>query len=364
MNPTWLKRTLYFGLWTLVGLLFSTQWYITSTIVGPPITWFYAFTWVMTDWYAWGALAPFVIALGRRYPIDQATWRAAIAIHLAAAVGFALVHPVLFALATYWTPPAQLPAMSFWTLLANLVAKKCLTNIVTYAAILGVGHVFEYYGRFRERELRASQLEGQLVRARLRALEMQLRPHFLFNTLNTVSELIHSDPRAADRMVARLGDMLRATLDGEGGDEVPLRRELEHLDRYLDIERTRFRDRLRVEVEADADALDAAVPKLFLQPIVENALRHGIGSRPGPGSVAIRASRQNGRLVILVRDDGPGLANGSDSVDGAGIGLSNTRARIEQLYGRDAELSLRNVAGGGAEVSMKIPYRSVAGDEG
>jgi two-component system, LytTR family, sensor kinase len=359
MSPSWIKRTLLFGLWTLVGLLFSTQWYITSTIVGPPVTWVYAFTWVMTDWYAWGALAPLVFELGRRHPVDQTTWRTSVPIHLAAGVGFALIHPVLFALATYWTPSAQLPAMDFSTLLSNLIAKKCLTNIVTYAAILGVGHVFEYYRRFRERELRASQLEGQLVRARLRALEMQLRPHFLFNTLNTVSELIHSDPRSADRMVARLGDMLRATLDGEGGDEVSLERELEHLDRYLDIERTRFRDRLRVDVEADAETLDAAVPKLFLQPIVENALHHGIGSRPGPGHVAIRASRENGMLVILVRDDGPGLASGPDSAEGSGIGLSNTRARIEQLYGRDADLRLRNVAGGGVEVSMTIPYRSV-----
>jgi two-component system, LytTR family, sensor kinase len=363
MNRRWLKRTLLFGLWTLVGLLFATQWYITSTIVGPPVTWAYALTWVMADWYAWGVLAPLVFELGRRYPVDQRTWRATFPIHLAAGVGFALVHPVLFALATCWTPSAQISHMGFPALVSALVAKKVLTNLVTYAAILGVGHVFDYYRRFRERELRASQLEGQLAHARLRALEMQLRPHFLFNTLNAVSELVHSDPRAAERMIARLGDLLRATLDAENGGEVPLRRELEHLDRYLDIERTRFRDRLRVDVEAGPDVLDAAVPSLILQPIVENALRHGVGSRPGPGRVEVRAERANGRLVIRVRDDGPGLSGTPPHGDGTGIGLTNTRSRIEQLYGHEARLDLTNAPTGGVEVSMTIPYRSIERDD-
>jgi LytS/YehU family sensor histidine kinase len=264
----------------------------------------------------------------------------------------------LFALATAWTPSARISHMGFQVLAMNLVAKKCLTNLAVYGVILGAARLFAYYERTRERELRASQLEGQLARAQLRALEMQLRPHFLFNTLNAVSELIHTDPRAADRMVARLGDMLRATLEGEGDGEVSLRRELEYLDRYLDIERMRFRDTLRVDVETDPEALDAAVPGLILQPIVENALRHGVGSRPGPGRIEIHAARENGRLVIHVRDDGPGLPNGTPPAEGTGIGLDNTRARIEQLYGPEARLELRNAEAGGAEVSLSIPFRS------
>jgi len=348
-----------FGLWTLVGVLLATQWYITSTIVGPPVTLVYALTWVLADWYAWGALAPLVIATSRRLPIDVRTWRSAVPLHLAASVGFALVHPVLFALATCWTPSAGIGHLGFATLVASLAAKKCLTNVVMYWALVGAGHAFEYRRRLRVRELRESQLEAQLAGARLHALEMQLRPHFLFNTLNTIAELVHTDPAAADRTIVRFGDLLRESLDERGDSEIPLRRELAQIDRYLDIERTRFRDRLRVEVDAEAEALDAAVPRLILQPIVENALKHGIGSRTDAGSLTISATREHEKLVLRVRDDGPGLRADAPA---EGIGLENTRARIEQLYGGAARLELTEAEPCGLEVSLAIPFRSVTSE--
>jgi len=190
---------------------------------------------------------------------------------------------------------------------------------------------------------------------------MQLHPHFLFNALHAVSELIHRDPRAADRMVSRLGDMLRATLENDDKDEVPLRRELELLERYLDIERVRFRDRLEVSIEIAPECLDAAVPSLILQPLVENAIHHGIASRPGASRVEIRAERTGASLLIRVSDDGRGL--GADApAPPAGIGLSNSRARLAQLYGEHQRLELRNSDGRGLEVILEIPYADVSED--
>jgi two-component system LytT family sensor kinase len=363
MKRRWLTWFLPFGAWTVAGLLFASQWYLTSTVVGPPVSWAYVLTWVVADCYIWAALSPLVLLMGRRFPIESGTWRSAVPLHLGAAAGLSLVHSLAYALATCWTPSAQLPPMTFGHLLFNLTTKKCLTNVVTYSVVLGLGHLFEYHRQFRERELRASQLEGQLSRARLHALEMQLHPHFLFNALNAVSELIHRDPRAADRMVVRLGDMLRATLEGRGAGEVPLRRELELLECYLEVERMRFHDRLDVVFDIDAGSLDAPVPSLILQPLVENAIRHGIASRTGAGRVEIGAGREDGMLVVRVRDDGPGLAEGAPAETGRGVGLSNTRARLEQLYGREARLVLRNVAGGGLEVSLAIPLGVAAGED-
>jgi signal transduction histidine kinase len=358
MRRLGLNWALVFGAWTVVGLLLASQWYLTSAVVGPPVSWSYVLTWVMSDCYIWAALSPLVLYLGRRFPIEHGTWRAAVPLHLAAAAALSPLHSLAYTLATCWTPSAQLPEMAFGHLLFNLATKKCLTNVVTYWVVLGLGHVLEYHRRFREREIRASQLEGQLASARLLALEMQLRPHFLFNALNAVSELIHTNPRAADRMVVRLGDMLRATLDGGASGEVPLRRELEQLERYLDVERMRFSDRLEVAFDVDPESLDAPVPNLILQPLVENAIRHGIASRPGAGRVEVEAHRLNGALVVRVRDDGPGLAGAGAPADG--VGLSNTRARLEQIYGAGASLDLRNAAGGGLEVTLTIPARTVA----
>lgn len=191
---------------------------------------------------------------------------------------------------------------------------------------------------------------------------MQLHPHFLFNALHTLSELIHRDPRAADRMVAGLGDMLRATLDSGGAEEVPLRQELDLLERYLDIERVRFRDRLDVDVQVDPACLAAAVPNLILQPLVEKAIRHGIAARPGAHRVEFHAGRRGESLVVQVRDDGVGLAG--EAPASGGIGLANSRARVEQLYGARGRLDLSNIHGGrGLEVTLEIPFRPASDQE-
>ena len=222
-------------------------------------------------------------------------------------------------------------------------------GIATYFTVLGMQYGFRYYRQYQEREqealrleLHTSELKTQLVSAQLSALKMQLQPHFLFNTLNAIMVLVRQQKgRQAEEMLAHLSDLLRCVLEDVEAQEVPLRRELEYLQLYLSIEQVRFQDRLRTEIAADPAILDAAVPHMGLQPIVENAIRHGIGKSSSAGKIQISAARVNDMLEIKVQDDGPGLPDG-DSSQGRGIGLANTRARLHQLYGDAAQLTGEN----------------------
>jgi LytS/YehU family sensor histidine kinase len=226
-----------------------------------------------------------------------------------------------------------------------------------YAGLIGLVHALSYYRLFRDREVRNSQLETRLARSQLQVLRAQLQPHFLFNTLNSIAALMHRDVESADRMVTRLGDLLRLSLSHTERQEVPLRQELAFLEKYLDIQRTRFRDRLTARVSADADALDGLVPSLILQPLVENAIRHGIEPRAAAGRVDVRARLDGDALVVEVEDDGPGLSpDARGEPNGCGIGLANTRARLEQLYGDRQRLTLSN-GPGGLLVRVELPYR-------
>jgi two-component sensor histidine kinase len=231
-------------------------------------------------------------------------------------------------------------------------------NLPVYWVLVSLVHTLRFYRRAEERARKALELEARLADAKLQALRMQLHPHFLFNTLNAIAALVHKDPRAADDMITNLSELLRATLD-TAAQEIPLRQELEFLDRYLEIQQMRFGDRLRVEKDLDAAALDALVPTLILQPLVENAIRHGIEPARGPGVVTLRARRaESGLLRLSVRDSGGGAAPREKS--SPGIGLANTRARLEALYGRAARLSLHADAEGGFTVEMEIPFRDAS----
>ena len=252
------------------------------------------------------------------------------------------------------------------TILAALVVLTLIAfhqTITTYWIILGIQYGIGYYHRYQERErealrleLHASELEGQLVRAQLSALKMQLQPHFLFNTLNAIMVLVRQQKgQEAEQMLARLSDLLRCVLEDVEAQEVPLRRELEYLQLYLSIEQVRFQDRLRAEISADPAILGAAVPQMGLQPIVENAIRHGLGRSSAAGRIQISAARVNETLVLRVQDDGPGLAPANSS-SGPGIGLANTRARLHQLYGDAARLTVEDGEPDGAVVTMVLPY--------
>ena len=235
-------------------------------------------------------------------------------------------------------------------------------NFVTYWIVVAATQGYLYYSRYREGELRTAQLSAQLAQAQLQALRMQLHPHFLFNTLNAISTLVHKDPEIADRMIARLSDLLRLTLENIGVQEVRLAQELQFLERYLEIERMRFPDRLQVRMHIAPETLDARAPYLILQPIVENAIRHGIAPRSTLGTVEIRAECKNDRLILEVRDDGPGIS--PDRIPKDGVGISSTRARLERLYGAAHQFELRNAAEGGLVVTLAMPFRLTAGASG
>jgi sensor histidine kinase YesM len=247
----------------------------------------------------------------------------------------------------------DLPTMAFQT----SVLAQFHIQVATFWVILGIGAAFEYYAKFRERELRASQLESRLAQAQLEVLRMQLQPHFLFNTLHTISAFMQEgEIEAADRMISRLSDLLRLALEGGGAQEVPLRQEMAFLERYLEIQQIRFQEQLRVSLRVPDELLDACVPSLILQPLVENAIKHGVTPRAEGGEVSVEVTREHGRLRLAVRDDGPGITAASTRV-GNGVGLANTRARLEQLYGDRQRFVVGNAPGGGALVELTIPLR-------
>jgi hypothetical protein len=230
-------------------------------------------------------------------------------------------------------------------------------NLPVYVVIVSVVHAFALYRRVQERDRRALELTTSLSQAKLQALRLQLQPHFLFNTLNAISTLVHTDPDRADEMIVNLSEMLRLSL-AVGEQEVPLRREIEILDRYLQIEQMRLGERLRVERAIEPTVLDARVPPLLLQTIVENAIRHGIEPRAAPGTVRVSAAKAGERLRLLIADDGIGLASSGRFSERRGVGLANTESRLAELYGADGRIELHEPAEGGCRVEITIPLRA------
>ncbi len=248
-----------------------------------------------------------------------------------------------------------------WKTFYQIVIRQFDYGVYLYFIILLFNHGLEYYRRFQDERISASQLKTELAQAQLQALKMQLHPHFLFNTLNAIAVLIEADPKAARVMLGQLSDLLRLTLENAETQEVSLRKELEFLDQYLRIQQTRFGERLAIKKEIDPATIEVNVPYLILQPLLENAIRHGVESVPGPASVEISASRQNGMLELRVRDTGPGLTNDSYTLSKRGLGLANTRARLQTLYGEQYRLELNNADSGGLQVVVLIPLSDQGG---
>jgi len=344
--PAWKRWLLALGFWTALGLFFATQTGLSYTYQQGSAPWGFLVRLALGEWYIWALLAPAVLWLARRFPFERGRRVRALVVHLPASLAFTAAKLLI-------------EGQVVWPLL-GLTRPLNPTNkihlaMLTYWAVVGVGHGIQYYRRYRERELKASQLEARLAEARLDALRTQLQPHFLFNTLHAISTLMHRDVEAAERMLARLSDLLRMTLDSSGEQEVCLKREMEFLGRYLEIEQTRFADRLSVELRIAPEALDARVPSLLLQPLVENAVRHGIAPRAGPGRIEIHASLADQRLCIEIEDDGRGLPQNLRQ----GLGITNTRARLEQLYGAAHRFDLRPAGNGrsGTLVRIELPLR-------
>jgi signal transduction histidine kinase len=312
----------------------------------------------LATWLPWAVLGPMIFWLCRQFSFEGGRWATSFLVHLPASFLFGILWSV-FRWSFSFVPWVDERPLVF----TKVAMAHLYLWFLSYWVLVGVHEAWHNYQRFKQGELRATQLEARLAHAQLEVLKGQLHPHFLFNTLHAISTLIHRDPDAADEMLAQLSDLLRMTLANIGVQEVPLQQELEFLRRYLDIQQMRFQDRLRVVVDVPADTLDVRVPNQVLQPLVENAIRHGVDAQRGEGLVEIRARAEGQTLRLTVRDDGPGLApDAGEKVPqrGRGIGLSNTRARLRELYGPASVLGLANHPAGGAVVSLTIPLRREA----
>jgi hypothetical protein len=309
-------------------------------------------------WYPWVLLTPFVLALGRRFSLERSSPWIALPVHLVAGIAVGATHLAL-ALAGMRAVSPVPPERSFSSAYLDWMLPTYLEfTVLIYFAILGLVYAIEYYRRYVRGTVHASRLEAELAKAQLQSLRTQLQPHFLFNTLHAISSLMDEDVRAARRMIARLADLLRTTLDTGDQQEVSLLRELETLQLYLDIERERFSDRLRIELDVRADVLEARVPSLLLQPLGENAVRHGIAPLQRGGRILVSAAREAGSLSLTVEDDGAGALG--ERAPREGVGLRNTRARLERLYPETHELTIDRPSAGGFRVRVRIPYSTVA----
>jgi two-component system, LytTR family, sensor kinase len=317
-------------------------------------------------WYVPALLATPIMALALRFPLARVRWPVQLGVHTAGA----LVYSVLHSAAMLGTRVALshiggLPALAspWWQAGSREYLRQLDWLLMTYLFLVGLAHALAYQRESEARALDTARIETRLVEARLQALQHQLQPHFLFNTLNTIAGLVHANPEAADRMIAGLGDLLRATLHTSGIQEVPLDQELDVLGTYLEIEKARFGSRLRVSIEIDPAVREALVPHLLLQPLAENAIRHGVSPNVRPGWVEVRANREAADLVVQVRDSGNGLAPERLSALNGGVGLRNTRARLEHLYPAAHQCLFANLSDG-FSVTVRIPFRPAAADAG
>jgi signal transduction histidine kinase len=316
----------------------------------------------LTDWYAWAALSPLLLRAARRFPLQRLGLARALPLHLLLGVLFSLLQVLGHLLIDL--PIERLVLGAPFDALEHarvLLGIGLAGNVSVYLAMVGGVHALDYWRESRQRRLTASRLQTRLAEARLQMLQMQLQPHFLFNTLHAISALMHQDVREADRMLVRLGELLRLSLERVGTQEGTLRRELDFLGPYLDIEQKRLGSRLTVAVEVAPEALEARVPTLLLQPLVENAVRHGVAPRLAPGRVEVHARREGDTLRLWVQDDGPGLPPGGVEALRLGVGLTNTQARLEQLYGAQHQLCLTDAPGGGFCVGLTLPWRTGEG---
>jgi len=308
-------------------------------------------------WFTWLALLPAVTAAARRYPIVGAPRKRWLFRQLGLALVFSALHSLLVSSIRHML---GINLYGFIEGAMNLFFSQPGRNFLTYAFIATAYHAVAYHKAVRERDVRAVRLEVDLAEAKLASLENRLRPHFLFNTLNAIASLIRDDPSAAEAMLGQLSDLLRASLRADPGADVRLDEELHLVEQYLAIQRVRFQDRLNVGLRATDEARQALVPQLILQPIVENAVRHGIAPRESGGSVWVLAERPDGRLRLVVEDDGVGMSDVPSANAGEGIGLGGLRSRLAHLYGGDHRVEVAPRLPSGTRVTIEIPYRTAA----
>lgn len=370
------ERLSVLGIWTGLGLLESAKAWIARRFSPQPVAWSTVLVGNLPWWLMWAVLTPLAIALARRVRPERGRLAFA-AIHFLAAVLLSLLHHTVVGTLYYYTHTrgnalaigidGELVTMTLGLQFRNFFTSYFVVNVLTYFAVIAAYYGLDFYKRYRQGELRAARLEAGMHQARLAALRMELNPHFLFNTLNAVAGLVRrSQDTGAIDMLARLSALLRATLEQADDPEIPLDKELELLGMYLEIERVRFGGRLEVDVVAEADAQSAMVPPFILQPLVENAVRHGVARNPGPGRVQVLARVEQDELVVTVTNTGPVIPPSAvlRATREGGIGLANARQRLAELYGSRADLVLEALPQGGARAVIRLPRIESGADAG
>ena len=361
-SPAW--RRLFYALIFVLGWAVFMGLMSAQHVLSGAFAWTDALRMTLNQWVPWVLFSPFIFWLAFRFPIERVGWKLRLALHAGVC---ALVVLICAAAGDYLLPTqGRPPPNGIWPNDAIMRGPPPLWfriqfNMPIYLVIASLGHAFVYFRRAQQRDRRALELETHLAQARLQALRTQLHPHFLFNTLNAISTLVHTAPNQADDMIGNLSTLLRLSLDSATEQEVPLGRELDFLDRYLDIEQIRFGERLRIEKQTSPETRAAWVPTFILQPLVENAIRHGIEPQVAPGVIRISAEREGEKLRLTIADTGVGLPQFSDGARPLdGIGLSNTRARLQSLYPARHQFSLHNTEAGGCVVEIEIPFHTRA----
>lgn len=367
--------------WTVPGLMTTTVGLTMNRNPSEPeISLVPIFISQLTVWWYWAAVTPLVWWLGRRFPLERHRLTGALSLHAVSALIAGLMYTVTNAAIVRLSFPATAGSEPFAQWFRSYLTSRLPVGVLLYFALLGIGAALDSRKRLRQRDLQASQLSAQLARAQVQALQTQLQPHFLFNTLHAIGMLVHEDPSAAGRMLTRLGDLLRQTLALTDVPEITLREELSILEDYLGIERVRFGDRLTVDIDVDPALMTAAVPTFVMQPLVENAVRFGVTSRVGPGRIRIIAKRTTTGFQLVVQDDGPevqtDIATPLDKTDSGrspipslppvrenrtGVGLGSTRARLAALYPSAAQSSLEliKLPNGGTSAVLSLPLREL-----
>jgi two-component system, LytTR family, sensor kinase len=355
----WKKWILILCGWTVVGLLFATQQILVEKIQGAHANWVVEGTLVLADWYIWAACTPLVIVLAKRFPLMGPKFALHIGIHtitslmmapLTSAIEYFLSLGILRFLFHITGPDVS----HFVSSLEAGVLFMSFTGMLTYWLVIGLYQAVHFYQVALDRQTIAAQLEMQLSHAELENLKSQLHPHFLFNSLHAIGVLMQEDVDAASHLLVSLGDLLRMALERRE-NEITLRSELEFVGKYLEIEQTRFHDRLKVHMDVPPDLLDVYVPSLALQPLVENAIKHGFSVDSNASRLQIAAKVYDGRVWLRVRDDGPGPAPAPRLR--FGVGLSNVQSRLNQLYGDQSSLELTGGDGRGCEAIITVPLR-------
>ncbi len=351
MRTDFKKIGIVVGIWTLLACLFAPQTYLLKIQSADPWTWWESLYSNLIVFYLWAILTPLAWRIGKKLPIEKPHQWSNFAIIFILGFPIAVLHAILFQQViqplSFWMTRYQTPIP-----LVSLLIGIGATNIMFYWVIIIVSQADIYFRRYHERE-------QSLIQAQLQALKTQLHPHFLFNTLNAISQLLYENEAAAEKTIAQLSDLLRLSLKGEQQQEVTLREELDFLRMYLEIQQTLLQDRLKIVWRVLPQTLEALIPNMILQPLVENSIRHGLAPRISGGTIKIIVTQENRWLTVRICDDGIGLNSKSKKTQQFGIGLSNTRERLKHLYGKDHEFQLKPATEDKGTIAfLKIPFRS------